>query len=197
MNPAVHLVVFVNPPRIGRAKTRLAGDIGAVAAWSFYRRMLETILPPLVRDRRWRCWLAVTPAYGFAGIRLGGDVGLVAQGPGDLGRRMARVVRVLPPGPVVIVGADAPDLAPRHVADAFRALGRADAVFGPAVDGGYWLVGLRRRPRRLDPFRNVRWSTRHALTDTLRNLDGHSHALLETLADVDDGAAYAQWRKKR
>jgi len=123
-------------------------------------------------------------------------VDVIGQGGGDLGDRMDRVARALPPGPVVIVGADAPGLRPRHVADAFKALGRADAVFGPATDGGYWLVGMRRRPAMPDLFRNVRWSTRHALADTLANLgDGRTHVLLETLEDIDDGAAFARWRK--
>ncbi|MGH6660397.1 MAG: DUF2064 domain-containing protein, partial [Rhodospirillales bacterium] len=77
------------------------------------------------------------------------------------------------------------------------ALGRADAVFGPAADGGYWLVGLRRRPRRLRLFEGVRWSSEHALADTLANLGGRPHVLLETLEDVDDGAAYQRWRRQR
>ncbi len=50
------------------------------------------------------------------------------------------------PGPVVIIGADIPEITPDHIGRAFAALGRSDAVFGPAADGGYWLVGLKRRP---------------------------------------------------
>ena len=61
MNPGNHLVVFVRAPRIGQVKTRLARDIGAVAAWGFYRRMLTRTIRPLTQDRRWLPWLAVTP----------------------------------------------------------------------------------------------------------------------------------------
>ncbi len=100
---------------------------------------------------------------------------------------MANVARELPPGPVVIVGSDIPDIAPNHIAKAFRALGDNDAVFGPATDGGYWLVGLRRRPRFLDPFAGVRWSSVHALADTLANLAGRRVAFVDLLSDVDDG----------
>jgi len=79
------------------------------------------------------------------------------------------------------------------VAAALRALGRADAAFGPAADGGYWLVGLSpRRPAR--PFASVRWSTRHALADTLGNFRRHRVALLRTLHDVDTAA---DWRRIR
>jgi glycosyltransferase A (GT-A) superfamily protein (DUF2064 family) len=83
------------------------------------------------------------------------------------------------------------------VAQAFAALGAHDAVFGPAGDGGYWLVGLRRRPRVPDPFRGVRWSTPHALADTLANLRPRERvAMLERLEDIDDAASYRRWRRQ-
>lgn len=180
------LVIFAKSPRLGQAKRRLAADIGVVAAWRFQRWALALALRALARDRRWQCWLAVTggPARWPRGIRR------MRQCRGDLGRRMSHAMRVLGPGPVVLVGADIPDMAPHHIEAAFRALARHDAVFGPAQDGGYWLVGL--CGQHPDPFKNVRWSSRHALADTLANLGQHqTHALLEVLADIDDAAAFA------
>ena len=56
-----------------------------------------------------------------------------------------RILDALPPGPVVIIGSDVPGIRPHHIATAFRALGGSDAVLGPAIDGGYWLIGLKRR----------------------------------------------------
>jgi rSAM/selenodomain-associated transferase 1 len=185
-----HLVVFARRPRLGRVKRRLAAGIGAPAALRLYRRLLARTLARLGRLARWRCWLAVTPDRETAGWpRPWRPIG---QGSGDLGRRMARPLGRrapgrLPPGPVVIVGSDIPDLGRRHALAAFAALGRADLVFGPAEDGGYWLVGLSARARILDPFRGVRWSTAHALADTRANLDGRWRvALLERLADLDE-----------
>ncbi len=191
-----HLVVFVRRPSIGQVKTRLARDIGAVGAWGFYRRMLEHTLRPLIRDRRWLCWLAVTPDRAVFEKRIWPrDCLLINQGGGGLGQRMARVAEALPTGPVVIIGADVPGIRPGHAAQAFHLLGRHDAVFGPAGDGGYWLVGLKRRPCFVDIFTPVRWSTEHALEDTIANLKGGAtHALLETLEDVDDGKGYRKWR---
>jgi ribosomal protein L22 len=75
---------------------------------------------------------------------------------------------------------------------AFALLGRYDAVFGPARDGGYWLVGLKRRPRVLRPFAGVRWSSAHTLADTLANLGGRRTALVATLSDVDDARGFVQ-----
>lgn len=186
-----HLVIFAKAPRLGLAKRRLAADIGAVEAARFQRTALGRTVRRLARDGRWETWLAATggPYNWPAGVRR------MPQPAGDLGERMDRTIRGFAPGPVVVVGSDIPDIAPTHVAAAFRALGRHDAVFGPADDGGYWLVGLRRRPSQPDLFRPVRWSTRHALADTVANLgDRYDHALLETLTDVDDAASLARWR---
>jgi glycosyltransferase A (GT-A) superfamily protein (DUF2064 family) len=107
---------------------------------------------------------------------------------------MKRVAECLTPGPVVIVGTDIPRLRAHHVARAFAALGNCDAVLGPAMDGGYWMIGLRRRPRFIAPFRAVRWSSEHALDDTLANLRGHIVAVLDQLEDVDDAVSLARLR---
>jgi glycosyltransferase A (GT-A) superfamily protein (DUF2064 family) len=109
---------------------------------------------------------------------------------------MGRVAHGLPPGPAVIVGSDIPDITAADIAGAFRALGSNDAVFGPATDGGYWLVGLRRRPCFFDPFTKVRWSSEYALADTLANLAGKNVAMLRTLSDIDDGASWRRYQQR-
>jgi glycosyltransferase A (GT-A) superfamily protein (DUF2064 family) len=91
---------------------------------------------------------------------------------------------------VVIIGADIPEIRADHIARAFAALGTADLVFGPARDGGYWLIGAKGPARRVPMFANVRWSTRHALADTRANLEGRRVALLDLLDDVDDEESY-------
>ncbi len=190
-----HLVVLAKAPRLGTVKRRLAADIGHVRATAFYRRTLAALLRRLGCDRRWRLWLAVTPDAAVPAMRrwLPPGARALPQGPGDLGARMGRMFEVLPSGPAVIVGADIPGMQRRHVARAFATLGAADAVFGPAADGGYWLVGARRRRPLPHLFAGVRWSTAHALADTLANLPpGAGHALVDTLDDVDDGAALAR-----
>ena len=191
-----HLAVFLKQPRLGRAKGRLARDVGHGEAWIFYRRLVRRVLPPLACDARWTTWLATTPDR-WRGRESFWPVVLphLVQGRGDVGQRMLRVFRSLPPGPAIIVGSDIPDLTPAHVARGFAALGRADMVLGPAEDGGYWLIGLGPRARAIDPFQGVRWSSPWALADTGRALPaGFSLALVDRLADVDDGPAYLRWR---
>ena len=191
-----HLAIFLKEPRLGRAKGRLARDVGHGEAWLFYRRLVRRVLPPLARDPRWNAWLATTPD-GWQAREPFWPFALpcLPQGPGDVGQRMLRVFRSLPPGPAIIVGSDIPDLVPSHVVRGFAALGRADVVLGPADDGGYWLIGLSQRARAIDPFAGVRWSSRWALADTERALPaGFRLALVDRLADVDDGLAYLRWR---
>ena len=193
MNPKRHLVIMARAPRLGTGKRRLARDLGALAAWRFQRAMLDQVLRRLGGDPRWTTWLAVTPDRAVPGAR--GGVQIMPQGPGDLGARMARLLRERRFGPVVIVGSDIPDLDAHHVAQAFKALSRHDWVFGPAKDGGYWLVGARRRRAPWRPFEAVRWSSQHALADSLANLAGARIALLEELHDVDTGEDLARLKK--
>ena len=194
-----HLAVMVKAPRIGQVKTRLGRDIGHVRAWGFYRRMLLRVLRPLARNCRWTTWLIVSPDRVLRQDHLWPvRTPRLSQGDGDLGDRMYRVMEVMPPGPVVIIGMDIPEIRTHHIEQAFRALGTHDVVFGPADDGGYWLVGLKRRPAFKNIFSRVRWSSEHTLADTRTNLPAHWRvAELEVLTDVDDGGTYAALKQKR
>ncbi len=188
-----HVALFLKEPRLGRVKGRLARDIGAPAAWRFYRRLVRRVGPPLIHDPRWCGWIATTPR-GWRGNDRFWPLAAptVDQGPGDIGRRMRHVFLALPPGAAIIVGSDIPALRPHHIADGFRMLGRADVVLGPARDGGYWLIGLSARARRVDLFADVAWSTPRALEDTRRNIPRHlALGFAAMLSDVDDVAAYA------
>jgi rSAM/selenodomain-associated transferase 1 len=179
------VIVFARAPRLGTVKRRLARDIGDRAALRFQGATLHRLLHGLARDRRFTTVLAMTPDR--ARFHLSSRVKRIPQGCGDVGQRMDAACRRYPRGNVAIIGSDIPDANAADVAAAFRALGRAQAVFGPALDGGYWLVGLGpRRPAR--PFAGARWSSPHALEDTLINFAGRSIAMLRTLRDVDTAA---------
>jgi rSAM/selenodomain-associated transferase 1 len=176
------VVVFARAPRLGTVKRRLAKDIGHRAALRFHRATLIRLLRGLVRDRRFRTVLALTP--DGAKDRLPVRVARLGQGRGDIGTRMDAACRCFRRGKVAIVGSDIPDANAADVYAAFRGLGRHDAMFGPAEDGGYWLVAMGpRRPSQ--PFVNARWSTHHALVDTLRNFGGFRVGRCRVLRDVD------------
>ncbi len=194
-----HLILFVRAPALGRGKRRLAREIGDVTALRFERQMISRLLRRLAGDKRWRLRIAVTPDRACRGAcRWCPGIKIVPQGAGDLGLRMRRAIMRAPLGPVVLIGSDIPAISARHIAAAFRSLGHHDLVFGPADDGGFWLVGARRRPRLPPLFRKVRWSGPYALADTLAELARDvTVGFVDTLEDVDNGASYRRLNPQR
>ena len=194
-----HLVLFVRAPQLGRGKRRLARAIGDVATVRFERMMIALLLHRLAANRRWRLRIAVTPDKARRQARRWRrGVEVTSQGSGDLGIRMRRALSASPRGPVVLVGGDIPALAARHVAAAFHLLGQHALVFGPAEDGGFWLVGASRRERLPSLFERVRWSGPYALADTLAGLPRRvSVGFVDRLEDVDDGEAYRRLMPRR
>lgn len=184
------LVIFVKAPVAGRAKTRLAIGVGSGRAAAIYRRLSANTIAHAAGGE-WRTVLAVDPIAALSGYETLWPPRLprIAQGRGDLGRRIRRVFDQVGAGPAIIIGSDAPDLRARHIRAAFKALEGADAVFGPAPDGGYWLIGLARRRGRAPEFKGVRWSSEHALEDTANSLPSSFRVRrLDMLCDIDTSA---------
>ena len=178
-------ILFARAPRLGRVKRRLAAEIGARAALRFHAETLRRLLWALARERRFRTVLALTPDRAF--LRAPPGVARIDQGRGDLGTRMARAIGRFPRRRVVLLGSDVPEAGAADVIAALGALGRARAVFGPAADGGFWLVGF--GPLRIAaPFRGVRWSVPRTLADALVRQRGRTVAFVRTLSDVDRAA---------
>ncbi len=178
------VILFARTPRLGLVKRRLASDIGDVAALRFYRNQLTRMIRELAKLKNFEIIIALTPRHSrlqpkprFHGI---------SQSKGDLGQRMARCFDMFRRRQVILIGADIPDLNAAIIRHAARALKSHDAAFGPAADGGYYLVAMGAK-RPATPFANVRWSSPHALADTLMNFRHHSVTALETLHDVDTG----------
>jgi hypothetical protein len=182
------LVIFVKAPVAGRVKTRLARGVGPARASTLFRHMTRQTIAEASRGG-WTTILAVdrpSAVRGFSNLwpdRLTRS----PQARGDLGRRMKAAFEQAPRGPVVIIGADAPGVRTRLIRRAFAALQGSDAVFGPTEDGGYWLIGLAGRRKAPRIFHKVRWSTRHALEDTLSTLPASFRvAFIDRLRDIDD-----------
>jgi hypothetical protein len=174
-------------------KTRLAAAIGAEQALGFYVETLAAVTGRL-SPGPWDLRIAITPDESD-GVLFGTPT--IPQGEGDLGARMLRQLQAAgPDAPVLILGSDVPELEASHVSAAVERLEAHDLVLGPSPDGGYWLVGARRPPPdRL--FDNVRWSSPHALADTLRNARGLQAALVQELEDVDDEESYRRFLARR
>ncbi|MEM8773916.1 MAG: TIGR04282 family arsenosugar biosynthesis glycosyltransferase [Pseudomonadota bacterium] len=189
------LVVMLKEPRPGRVKTRLGRDIGMTQAAWWFRHQTTALLRRLV-DPRWQIILAVAPDHeGLKSRVWPGAFARIPQGNGNLGTRMLRLLSSLPPGPICIIGSDIPDIQKHHIMQAFVALNAHDAVFGPAPDGGYWLVGMKRISGiSAKLFEGVRWSTPHALADSRASLGNARVALVETLGDIDTLDDLRRWQ---
>lgn len=179
------LIVMVKEPRPGRVKTRLGRDIGVIPATWWFRHQTARLLRR-VQEPRWETVLAVAPDPAVTSRAWPGHLPRFAQGRGDLGARIARMLDAVP-GQVMLIGGDIPGITPAHIRRGFAALGRSDLVFGPADDGGFWMIGRRRGVAMTHRLDNIRWSSAHTLTDTLGNLRDLRVAQTDVLADVDTG----------
>lgn len=187
------LVIMVKAPVLGRAKTRLARQIGGVEALRFYRVVTAELLRRVGRNRGWRTVLAVDPPRALRAAYWPLDLKRRPQCRGDLGLRMLDQFERADHGPVILIGSDIPRIVTRHIEAAFAGLRRHDAIFGPAEDGGFWLMGLRAGYRPAGIFAGVRWSGPHALEDTRQSLGESRVAYVDTLFDVDDAADWRRW----
>lgn len=185
---ARQLIIFVKSPYIGFVKTRLARHIGNLEAQRFYRRTTNQLLLRLSALQNSTIHLGVAPGKdAFGPSPWSAHYRRFPQSAGDIGRRMAVAFREVPSGPTVLIGSDIPAITTDHIEQAFSALQKNDIVFGPAQDGGFWLIGLKQPhlPRRL--FKKVRWSSKYTLGDVLRELPRHLKVgVIATLRDVDE-----------
>ncbi|MDI1313820.1 TIGR04283 family arsenosugar biosynthesis glycosyltransferase [Prosthecobacter sp.] len=194
------LILFTRFPIAGKAKTRLIPALGAEGAAETQRQMTELALCRAVSlfiargvrievryeggdEEAMRDWLGPKPCYR-------------PQGEGDLGQRIDRATNeAFTEGcdSLVIIGADCPRLDETVLSQAFDALRENEVIFGPAQDGGYYLVGLRRPVPAL--FQDIEWSTAHVLSDSIEKAraSGSQPELLVTLPDVDEPHDLDDW----
>jgi len=187
------VIVMAKAPVPGYAKTRLIPALGADGAAQLADRLLQHALGAALQARLGPVDLCCAPDPHHPLLqRHRPHTGMVwsDQGEGDLGERMLRAFDRWWPlaDRILMTGTDAPALDASVLQCAAKALDGVDAVFVPAVDGGYALVGLRRPAPEL--FRGVAWSTAQVMATTRRHLAaaGLSHAELATLPDIDEPA---------
>ena len=169
MSLHAYLIIFAKAPVAGAAKTRLIPALGAAGAAALAERLLEHAVATGVAANLGGVELCVTPADTHPALvrqQARHGLTLTLQGDGDLGARMDRALtRALRDnGRVLLIGTDAPALDAAMLRRAAGALAEADAVFVPALDGGYALVGVCRPAPEL--FAGVAWSTAQVMQQT-------------------------------
>jgi len=198
------LLVFTRYPQAGKTKTRLIPALGPVRAAELQREMTEHTLArmrPLAIQRGVRLTVQFEGGSRTGTRRwLGGGLEFASQGPGDLGERLQRATaEQFSQGArsVVVIGTDCPELDGRLVVEAFELLREKTAVFGPARDGGYYLIGLRTPMPQL--FQGIAWGTGSVLAQSLAaaQLAGIEPALLCELSDVDEPGDLPLWESAR
>lgn len=193
------LILFVKAPRPGYVKTRLAADLGSEVAAAAYREMVEHLnaeiqpfAPVLVchspdeARRELSAWLGTRHHYQ-------------PQGRGNLGQRMRRAFdAAFAAGHrrVVLIGSDCPTITAGELQSAFSKLKQCSVVLGPAVDGGYWLIGLNHPQPAL--FSGIRWSSKsvlHQTTSQIRRLN-LSVNFLALKNDIDTASDWTTYKSR-
>ena len=193
------LMVFVKFPTPGRVKTRIAESLGAEEAARIYRelvaRVAAQVVPSEAEDPGWAIWIVFDPPEAESSVRgwleppFGGAIAhYEPQIPGGLGERLAAAFRAgFAAGfdRVAAIGTDCVDLTAQGIRQGWCTLDESDVVFGPADDGGYYLVGLKQECPAL--FEGVPWSSAQTLAASRAKAErlGLRIGELETLTDVD------------
>ncbi len=182
---AVPVCVFAKPPIAGEVKTRLARAVGSESAARLAAAMLLDVWRTVKLCAGVRPILATTRLGDFPVCVSPENVWL--QGEGDLGQRIERILTraLLDSKAAIAVGSDSPTLTAIHLEAALDTLRVADAVIGPSLDGGFYLLGLRRcRPGLFD---SLPWSTAQTCQALRTKLEQEKFAIaeLEPLFDID------------
>ncbi|NEN88691.1 MAG: glycosyltransferase [Okeania sp. SIO3H1] len=186
------LIIFTRYPEPGKTKTRLIPALGAEGAANLQRQMTETTVK---KANKLFDFISLSVEVRFVGgdlqlIKnwLGSDLKYQEQGIGDLGERMARGFQsAFNRGmkSVVIIGIDCPSLTPEIILQAFTKLTKSDVIIGPATDGGYYLIGLRKLTPEL--FQGINWGTSEVLSKTVAIAQSLKLVIdyLPKLSDID------------
>ncbi|UQD57339.1 TIGR04282 family arsenosugar biosynthesis glycosyltransferase [Flavobacterium sp. K5-23] len=179
------LIIFTRNPELGKVKTRLAKTIGDVKALEVYKDLLQHTME---QTQNIDCdkFVFYDIAIVEGDIWKKGVYHKKIQSKGDLGEKMqAAFEQLFEQGYTncIIVGSDLFELKSEIIETAFTELERNEVILGPAEDGGYYLLGLKKMIPSL--FKNKDWGSSTVLRDTLKDLTNHKINFLETLNDID------------
>jgi hypothetical protein len=190
------LLFFIKSPEKGKVKSRLASVIGDKPAANLYRDFITQMLSTLRRGD-FPFYICFYPKNALKGLRewLGGQYQYIPQKGKDLGERMRNgFIGAFEIGfrRVVLIGSDIPDLPLEFVEEAFTSLKKKDAVIGPALDGGYYLIGFKDKTFSPQVFEGMAWGTETVFGETmniLKKLMQNVHTLpyrrdIDTIEDL-------------
>lgn len=188
------VVIFAKNPKPGNVKTRIGIFLGHDYSCQIYEAMLLDLIEKIRFQNSWSCHFYIYPpdeikSFGDT-YNLSPDCVFPQQGP-DLGIRMYNsfVEQInLGADEIICIGSDIPAISLDHIDSAFSILSSSDSVFGPAADGGYYLIGFRKKAVSDFYFSEIKWSSCTVFSDTVDRiaLMGFTHKSINTLRDLDD-----------
>jgi uncharacterized protein len=184
------LIIFVRHPVLGKVKTRLAASLGNDAALSIYKKLLQHTLE-ITQAVQADKFVFYADAVVEQDMWKQQHYYKSQQHNGELGERMLKAFeQVLNKGysKVCIIGSDCYELSSQIIIEALDKLDDNAIVIGPATDGGYYLLGIKKLYP--DLFQNKNWSTRTVFADTIKTIEDLNlrYSILPTLSDVDEAA---------
>jgi len=182
------LIIFAKNPVLGKVKTRLASTIGDKKALEVYKELLDhtcSIASKVDVEKK----VYYSDFINNDDLWNNANFEQELQHGNDLGKRMSNAFKETFKsfnGKVVVIGTDCKELSTEIIDQAFSGLEYADIVIGPALDGGYYLIGMKSLEEKI--FENIDWSTSAVLEQTIDKIDTKrlSFLLLKTLSDIDN-----------
>ena len=185
------IILFVKYPEKGKVKTRLSAELGDETTQHLYKCFVSDLIGTLERER-YTFKIAFYPPGSNEKIIswLGSERSYITQVGKDLGKRMENAFKeTFLEGfeEVLVIGTDIPALTPSLINKALKALNNNDAVIGPCYDGGYYLIGFRKKMFLPDIFKGIKWSTKGVFEDTIEifRRKGYKVHILQKLRDID------------
>ncbi len=187
MNPQDALIIFAKTPDINSVKTRLKPYLSDNERLSLHKALLENTMKVAINLKNIKVTIFYTPEGGedyFKRFKLP----VFLQKGKDLGERMYNAMKqMISRGnkKVVVIGSDIPDISNKIILEAFNRLNTSDTVIGPAEDGGYYLIGMKKPDKKI--FSGIDWSTKKVLNQTLKKAKyiKLKVSLVQTLRDID------------
>ena len=188
------LIIFIKNPRLGKVKTRLARTVGDKKALQIYRALLghtRLVSLSLEMDRN----LYYSHFIDHNDDWSDDDFVKQLQLGNDLGARMSNAFQetLKQYDKAIIIGSDCASLSPELIKNAFKLLDDNDFVIGPALDGGYYLLGMTQL--HLEIFQDIEWSTASVFDTTIQKIEAlnKTYALLPKLSDIDTEADWIKY----
>ncbi len=184
MKTKEQIIVFIKNPEVGKVKTRLAKTIGNEKALGIYLKLVDHTIKEIEKSGlQSHLFFSEKIDHSYVGQNFSVQFG------DDLGERMNAAFQECfanEKNKVIIIGTDCPGISSEILQKAFKSLDTNEVVIGPALDGGYYLLGMKKMHREL--FANMKWSTDYVYNETIKRLNKLqlTYQELEILRDLDN-----------